>query len=628
MIQFFRRLLSSALALLLLCGNLLVRAAGTDVSAAPLTILFTHDTHDHFDPDAADQGGYVRLASLLKDRRSQAQGPVLTVDAGDFSMGSLFQTIYATDAPELRAMGLMKYDAVTLGNHEFDYRLDGVSQMLTSAVSKGQDVGLPKLVQANYKPPKEAREAWEAWNRYGITEYAVLEREGTDGSRVRAAVFGLMGEDADECAPMSGIRDFEPIVEAAERVVREIQEKETVDYIICLSHSGTDEDGKGEDYELARKVKGIDVIVSGHTHSVTKEPIRVKDTLIVSAGEYARNLGELVIARGEDGALELQRYTLYPVDGSVPDDPEMAALTASFRTQVEQSFLSRYGLGYHQELSKVTGRDFTIPETGDLIGRAYISAIQKAEGEAYVPVDFAVAPAGVIRDSLRTGPVTTSEAFDILSLGFGGDGTPAYPLVSVYLTGADLKNAFEVDASISGIMPAAALYGAGMEWTYNPHRMLLDRVTDCAQVLEGGRTADIQDDRLYRVAADLYSGQMLGAVESKSFGFLSVTPRDEQGEPVTDLESRILHNPDGSELKAWYALAAYLQGQEEVLPGESCKTVIPSLNPIALLRHPGPPTLLVLAGIVLAAALAGVGIRRLLRRKKAGNSVYKRYRGR
>lgn len=627
MIKFFRRLLSSALAFLLVCGNLLACAAGTDSSAAPLTILFTHDTHDHFYPDAADQGGYVRLASLLKERRSQAKGPVLTVDGGDFSMGSLFQTIYTTDAPELRAMGLMKYDAVTLGNHEFDYRLEGMTQMLNSAVVKGQAAGLPQIVQANYKPPKEAKEAWAAWNQYGITDYVVLEREGTDGSKVKAAVFGLMGEDADACAPMSGIQ-AEPIVEAAKRVVKEIQEKETVDYIICLSHSGTNEKGKGEDYELARKVKGIDVIVSGHTHSIIPEPIRVKNTLIVSAGEYARNLGELVIAKGEDGALELKSYTLYPVNGAISDDPEMAALTASFQTQVEKSFLSRYGLGYHQELSKVTGRDFTIPETGDLIGRAYISAIQKAEGEAYVPVDFAVAPDGVIRDSLRTGPVTTSEAFDILSLGFGGDGTPTYPLISVYLTGADLKNAFEVDASISGVMPAAALYGAGMEWSYNPRRMLLDRVTDSAQVLEGGRTVDIQDDQLYRVAADLYSGQMLGAVESQSFGLLTVTPRDENGEPITDLESRILHNPDGSELKAWYALATYLKGQEELQPTKSCKTVNPSLNPIALIKHPGLPTLLVLAVIVIVAALVGFGIRRLFRRKNARKSVYRRYRGR
>ena len=609
----------------LLAGLVIPAAAAPEQQTAPLTILFTHDTHDHFYPTSDGWGGYTRLATLLEEQRAEAERagwPVVTLDGGDFSMGSLFQTIYASDAPELRALGAMGYDVTTLGNHEFDYRQQGLAGMLRAAVDSGDP--LPAIVQANYTTPKDpdsGRDVAQALADYPVTDYVVLEREGWSGTAgddtLRVAVFGVLGADADACAPMSGM-EYEPIADAAKRVVAEIQEKEQADYIICLSHSGTEE-GRGEDYELARAVDGIDVIISGHTHSTTPEPIQVNDTLIVSCGEYTQNLGVLTVSRGAGGKVELEEYALLPVDGSVRDDPEMTALAETFQAKVNGTYLADYGLDYDQVLADAA-EDFTLEETGNLIGDAYIAAIRRLEGADYVPVDFAVAPSGVIRDCLRKGQVTTSQAFDILSLGSGADGTPAYPLVSVWLTGKDLKNAFEVDASISALMPAATLYGAGMRWTWNPHRMILDKVTDAARLLpEGGEDA-IQDDRLYRVAADLYSGQMLGAVEAQSMGLLTVTPRDENGEPVTNLESRIVTDADGTELKAWYALASYLEEQGTVTPPESRKTEAASWNPAALLADPGAPTLLVLGVLLLLAVLVVLIVRWVRRRGRRGGA--------
>lgn len=139
-----------------------------------LTILFTHDTHDHFLPSPAEgggeYGGYTRLATLLKQERAAAAADtaygangraVVTLDGGDFSMGSLFQTVYATEAPELRALGAMGYDVTTLGNHEFDYRASGLADMLNAAAASGEV--LPALVQANYQPPQTDQRSWDAW---------------------------------------------------------------------------------------------------------------------------------------------------------------------------------------------------------------------------------------------------------------------------------------------------------------------------------------------------------------------------------------------------------------------------------------------------------------------------------
>ncbi|MBO5035046.1 MAG: CapA family protein, partial [Oscillospiraceae bacterium] len=245
------RMAAMALALLLtLAAALPALTVRADEPQVALTVLFTHDTHDHFYPDAADIGGYGRLATALKNARQSAQHATITVDAGDFSMGSLFQTVYSTDAPELRALGAMGYDVVTLGNHEFDYRPQGLADMLSAAKESGE--ALPQIVQANYRAPKDpsAQVAVDAMNNYPVTDYTVIERDG-----MKIAVFGVMGVDSDECAPMSGMK-LEPVAEAAKRVVAEIREKENPTFIICLSHTGT-EDGKGEDYELAKAVDGI-----------------------------------------------------------------------------------------------------------------------------------------------------------------------------------------------------------------------------------------------------------------------------------------------------------------------------------------------------------------------------------
>lgn len=624
------------LAALLVALVLTVPAPGAQagVPYKSLTVLFTHDMHDHVYPDGEDVGGWVRLATLLESHRQSGRRPqkpdgtyirntypTITVDGGDFSMGSLLQTAYATDAPELRLMGRMGYDVATLGNHEFDYRLEGFTQMLNAAVDSGE--ALPRLVMANYKPPQDSAEAWEAWNRYGVEEYTIIQREG-----LRVALFGIMGHNSHEYAPMSGMILEDPI-QAAQRVVEAIRADGGADFVICLSHSGT-EGGKGEDYDLAKKVKGIDLIVSGHTHTTLEEPILVGGTAIVSAGPYTQNLGRVTLSKpiNDDEGLEIQGYDLLPIDARTALNPDMEEAAGRFKAMVEAGYLARYGLRYDETLATVTGGAMTVEQTGNVIGDSYISAVRALEGEDYVPVDFAVVPSGVIRGTLAQGAVTTAQAFEILSLGSGADGSPGYPLISAWVTGADLENAFEVDASISPFMDVAQLYGAGMEWSFETHRMLLDKVTSARQLLPDGSTAELERDRLYRVVTDLYSGQMLGAVEDKSFGLLSITPRDAQGEPVEDFEALILTGADGAEVKAWSAFASYLKGEGSLAAPTPRKTVGTSWNPLKLLANPGLPTLAVLALVLAAVGLAVLVVRLALgRRRRKGRASYRRYRG-
>ena len=175
--KFIRRVSALVLPVLLTLALILPALAGAPSGQA--TILFTHDMHSHLlpakDESGQEYGGYARLKTAIDQMRTQYPDAVL-VDGGDFSMGSLFQTAYSTAAAELRVMGALGYDVTTFGNHEYDYRAQGLAGMLNAAVASG-DV-LPAIVEANYLPPKEgeagygagAQAVWDAFANYGVSD--------------------------------------------------------------------------------------------------------------------------------------------------------------------------------------------------------------------------------------------------------------------------------------------------------------------------------------------------------------------------------------------------------------------------------------------------------------------------
>ena len=143
----WNRLLSLVLSILILMGCFAGVTASQEGTEA--TILFTHDLHSHFLPavkeGGGEYGGYARLMTVIRQQREVDPNAIL-VDGGDFAMGSLFQTAYATAALELRMMGAMGYDATTFGNHEYDYLSSGLTAMLNAALESGDP--LPALWMA------------------------------------------------------------------------------------------------------------------------------------------------------------------------------------------------------------------------------------------------------------------------------------------------------------------------------------------------------------------------------------------------------------------------------------------------------------------------------------------------
>ena len=630
----FKRISALIIAILLICSTLIIMPVA-DTASDEVTILFTHDLHSHLLPaknesGEGEYGGYARLMTVIKEQKAKAPGAIL-VDGGDFSMGSLFQTAYATTAIELRMMGAMGYDATTFGNHEYDYLQSGLKSMLNAAVASGDR--LPAIVCANYLPPRESQEGydaelWEAYNNYGVKDYIIIEREG-----VYYAIFGVFGVDADDCAPNSGMV-FEEMADAAKRTVNAaVTECETRygehPIVIALSHAGT-EDGEGEDYELAKAVDGIDVIISGHTHTTLSKPITVNGTLIVSAAEYGKNLGVLKLTLDGD-SVALARYELIPIDENIPEDPTIAAMVEGYKAKVEEEYLSKYGYTFDKVVVNNKYKFDTVDEVyatqhestlGNLIADAYKWAAEKATGKQ---VTMAVTASGVIRGSIPIGDVTVSDAFNIASLGVGTEGE----LIGIYLTGKDLKNAIELDASIQPLMTSAQLFMSGVEYSFNTYRMIFNKVDYARIQNDDGTLLKIKNDELYFVVAGMYMGQMLGSVKETSYGLISITPRDEAGNPIAteDLVNYVIKDENGNPLKEWYALADYLDNMgggmdEKYEQPDGRKVVYSSLNPIKLLKNPNIFTIVVVALIIVIVGGVAVGVYfivRAVKRKKNKN---------
>ena len=643
------------LSVMLAVAVLLLPVMDVPVEAADSTkqidVLFTHDTHSHLDSFSTivngkqeNVGGFAKIKTLINEKKKE-DPDTLILDGGDFSMGTLIQTVYDTEAAELRMLGYLGYDVTTLGNHEFDYRSAGLANMLNAAVNSGETV--PEIVVCNVDwdamekdglsdGQKQIREAFEA---YGVKDYVMVQK-----GDVKIAVVGVFGKDALECAPTCELSFKDPI-EAVKQTVEEIRKNEDADMIACVSHSGTWEDeSKSEDELLAKAVPELDLIISGHTHSELTEAKQHGNTYIVSCGEYGRNLGSLSMTQKQDGRWDLTSYDLIPVSEDIKPDEATQKRIDELMDKVDTNYLADFGYTRKEVLAQndVEFNSLEEMETkheelnlGDIMSDAYVYAVENSEYYDGDPVDVAVVPSGTVRDTYTKGDITVEDVFNSFSLGIGKDGVAGYPLINAYLTGKELKLVAEVDASVSDFMPTARLYCSGLNFTYNPHRMILNKVTDCYLTRTDGERIEIQDDKLYHVVTDLYTGQMLGSVMKMSYGLLSLEPKDKDGNPIENLEDQAVMQGD-RELKAWDAIARYMQSfddtdgdgianvSEYYATTHGRKVVDDSKNIISLIKNPNKftaiivsVTLIIIVMIVLVTVLIRKVVRKI-RKKKNG----------
>ena len=646
----------SILSVVLTIAMLMLLAQAVTVKAADDTkqidVLFTHDTHSHLDSfstivngEQKEVGGFAKIKTLINEKKKE-DPDTLILDGGDFSMGTLIQTVYDTEAAELRMLGYLGYDVTTFGNHEFDYRSQGLANMLKAAKSSGET--LPEIVVCNvdWDSMEKAglndgqKQIQSAFETYGVKDYVMVQK-----GDAKIAVVGVFGKDALECAPTCEL-SFKDPVEAVKKTVEEIKKNEEADMIACVSHGGTWEDeSKSEDELLAKAVPDLDLIISGHTHSELQEAIQHGNTYIVSCGEYGRNLGSLSMTQNSDGRWDLSSYELIPVSEDVKADKATQERIDALMDTVDTNYLADFGYTRKEVLAQndvefnsleEMGTEHKELNLGDIMADAYVYAVENSEYYDGDPVDVAVVPSGTVRDTYTKGDITVEDVYNSFSLGIGKDGVAGYPLINAYLTGKELKLVAEVDASISDFMTTARLYCSGLNFTYNPHRMILNKVTDCYLTRADGERTEIEDDKLYHVVTDLYTGQMLGSVMKMSYGLLSLEPKDKDGNPIENLEDHAVMEGD-KELKAWDAIARYMQSfddadgdgianvSEYYATTHDRKVVDDSKNILDLVKKPNKFTaIIVCIGLIIIIIIVLIInlIRRIVRKSRKKKNIH------
>lgn len=627
-----------------------VSLLGGDVKAADnkkVDMIFTHDLHSYLEEyvvndDGAKKtvGGFARLKTLI-DEKKNGNPDTLVVDAGDIAMGTLYHIVYENEALEMRLLGELGFDATTIGNHEFDFGTQALANMFRSAKAKASRVPAYSICNIDWTVEDEATKTIKsALDEFGYYDYYVTEKDG-----VKIAIFGVLGNVAYSDAPRCELTVMDPIA-SSKTTVEKIKANEDVDMIVCLSHSGTNDDVKqSEDEQLAMAVPDIDVIVSGHTHTVLPEPIVYGDTYIVGCGSYGRYTGTCSLIPDDHGRWDMEEYALIEMDESIPQDEGILSELREYKRAIDEDYMQGYGYTCNQVITTNPYVEFETVESleddhtekalGSIIADSYKYAVSQTAAGKKVPVDFAVAPAGTIRGTYTKGDISIQQVFESFSLGTGADGTVGYPLLEFYIKGEEIKTLVEVDASISDLMHSARLYTSGINMSYNPHRIILNKANDVwfNSELLGEERIELDENRLYHVVCDLYSAEMLATVNSMSKGILTLVVRDENGDPVTDYSTRIVYTDEGKELKAWIAIAEYFDSFGGEIPayyGEmhNRKVVEDTFSPISMFKNLNK-FFFIIIGLVIVLLVLVILIVRLIVRiikkivKKSRNSTKK-----
>jgi len=470
-------LLGLAAALVLGCAGGPKAPAGGEVQIA---VLHTNDTHGHPLP-FADHGvpevsGLPAITTLVGRTRAEFEN-VLVLDAGDFNTGRPESNFFKAE-PDIVGFNLIGYDAVALGNHEFDNSRE---------ILEGQKALAEfPLLSANAKT-KDGKLVADA-------AYVVKEFQG-----VRVGVFGLTTRETATIGGPEVVRDlvFADEVETAKAMVAELRGKRKCQVVIALTHLGVYENAAEGSRALAAKVPGIDLIVDGHSHTQMKEPLVENGVPIVQAWQWGLNVGRgvLTVSGGKVAGFSWQPLTVNDKkavknpDGTTRYEP----LGPEFETNpIVNGKLIEYGYKVESLLSEKIG-----------VAAAVFSnaASRKAESEIGglvadsmkwrlrdQGVDFAIVGGGNIRSDLAAGDITKKTAYTILPF----DNS----LVVLTMKGSELKELFDFLPTIPQGKGAFPQVSDGVSFTIDYEK---GATTD---ILVGGKPLD--PAREYKVVTNSY----------------------------------------------------------------------------------------------------------------------------
>jgi 2',3'-cyclic-nucleotide 2'-phosphodiesterase (5'-nucleotidase family) len=443
--------------MLLICFTPIALAQGP--AAVPITILHMNDLHGHITPyldkslsDTIPSSGAPYFAAIIQRERAANPDGTLLLAAGDMFQGTPLSDVFK-GKPVIEVMNRLSFDAMTLGNHEFDWGREALSNLISQAAFP--------FLSCNIRDP-------QGQTLPGARPHVILSKNG-----LKVAVIGITTPEtyySTKPDNVTGLAFLDP-AEVLPDIIKDVKAR-GADLVILLSHLGLD-----DDKIVAQKVSGIDVIVGGHSHTVMIDPLLVGSTIIVQAGYYGLYVGvlKLQVDKATHKITSFTRENELKQVTAGPDDP---------RDETIAKMVDNYAQMIEKEFSKVVGstsvdlvrKPYEESNIGDLV----CDAMKESAG-----VEVAFQNGGGIRADLPKGEITLDEMYTLLPF----DNV----LVLMTLSGAQIAQVLEKN----GALETKILQVSGITVEYNLNKPLGSRV---AKALVGGAPLDAGKD--YRVVTN------------------------------------------------------------------------------------------------------------------------------
>ena len=486
--------------IILMIVSVFVLGASIISAQETLTILNLNDTHSNLSPTGprdpvtleGTEGGIARAATFINSVR-QTQPNTMLLHAGDSFIGDLFFNT-SVGINEFSLLKMLNIDAMTLGNHEFDVTVPVL------AYSYGEGLAPVPILSANFVLVDTSLQ------QFGdlVLPYIVK----TYGN-FKVGIFGLTTPETNDLSmiqPWAYIdSDF---VEIAGSIVSELQ-SQNCNLIILLSHLGV-----AFDELVAQNIPGIDVIIGGHDHYKTEQPIEITNpggstTYIVQAGSFYQDIGKLEFELNQ-GEVTMTGFNLVPLDNSVPEDPVFKSAVDDMIAGIEGA----YGIPFYtQQVAVSTG--YFEENAGNLLelgshdtpaGNLITDAFRLTMG-----TDIAMEAGGSIAQPIYEGSLTAIDLFRTVGYGFNELNGFGFPLVTFDLTGAEISAGLEICLSMIDLNDEFLPQVSGMSYQYNPNNEPGNRLDT---VLINGTLID--PEATYSVTANQLLAMLL---QSDLFGF-------------------------------------------------------------------------------------------------------------
>ncbi len=552
------------------------------LAAQDLVILHTNDLHSsmlgsspelEYTPLVNDQdptlGGLARIAGFFESERKINPGKVVVVDAGDYLMGTLFQTLEKDNFLQLNIMKKMGYDYIGLGNHDFDFGPNGFARIVNESYKKDD---IPQILFANYKAQKDRSDSlfMELFDNKRILPYTTTIINGH-----KIGFFGLAGKSADESIPDIYKVDFKDFKTSARNTSFFLKEKENCELVVALSHGylykDKNGDWAGEDLDVAKNCPYLDIIIGGHSHSFVPEMIKKGKTVIVQTGSLGKHVGRLEINFKDVGPHDIS-YMLVPMDDNIKAKKEIQDIIDENIHIIEDNILNDLGMKFSKPVCE-TSFDlicdpFKLSESnlGPFISDAIYGILNETFKEN---IDFYVVARGVIRHDIvvgKKGIQNVNDIYNVMPLGEGSDNIPGSPIGKIYITGNELKKVLELLYQLVPSNDDYYLYFTGMKIKMNPEKGLFKKVSEIqiGDEEKGFRNVSFskKDKTLYCVAANKYILGFISNLKQMSFGLVDVIGKNSDGSVIEG--GKFLIDGDAQkegiqEIREWIMLYEYFE---------------------------------------------------------------------